>query len=140
MNTAYKKWLPFIQADLQAAQTLYKSASHKKSPAWHHWALIIWHCHQVVEKSLKMIIIAKDIELLKIHDLIRLVDMADIDDLQAEWNTMLHELNKYYIPPKYPDLPLKKSYPQATQKIAKIFLNFSSKFFIWIKYYLSQEK
>jgi hypothetical protein len=63
MNTAYKKWLPYIERDLRVAQKLYRSTLRDKSNNWYDWMFIIWNCHQVTEKSLKMIIIAKDIEL-----------------------------------------------------------------------------
>ena len=75
---AYKKWLPYIHADLNAAETLYKSAIRMQSASWYHFAPIIWHAHQTVEKSLKAILAAKEIELLKIHDLSRLAELARV--------------------------------------------------------------
>ncbi|MEK9165528.1 MAG: HEPN domain-containing protein [Patescibacteria group bacterium] len=131
MNKIYKKWVPYIKRDLRAAGTLYKSSIHSKSNSWHDWTLVIWHCHQVVEKSLKMIIVAKDFELLKIHDLPRLLELANLTGIPLKWKETLHQLNQYYMPTRYPDLPLQKSYPKATAKIAKTFLQFSKKIFIW---------
>jgi HEPN domain-containing protein len=87
-----KKWIAFIEADLSAAKVLYQNAIKKKKVAWHSWMLIIWHCHQVAEKSLKMVIISiisKGKELLRIHDLPRLLDQAEIKNFPLEWKEKL---------------------------------------------------
>ena len=139
MNTTYKKWLPYIERDLRVAQKLYRDALQDKSTNWYDWMFIIWNCHQVAEKSLKMIIIAKDIELPYIHDLGRLYEIADIE-FAMEWKKILGSLGQYHITPKYPDLPLKKSYPKANQMLAKKYLNFAATLFLWTKKYISQKK
>jgi HEPN domain-containing protein len=127
-NEIVKKWLPYIEADLDIAKI---SLTKQKSNHW-TYLLIIWHCHQAVEKSLKMYTIAKNKELLPIHDLIRLIKHAEIDN-EKDKIDFIYSLSKYYIIPRYPDYPLKKSTPQKEKKTAEYYCQKSKEFFIWIQ-------
>ena len=48
-------WLTYAQADLDAAERLLKS------PNPNNWTFLLsaWHCHQAIEKILKMVIIGQ---------------------------------------------------------------------------------
>ncbi len=69
----FKKWIIFVNADLDAAERLFNSP---KPNQW-TYVLILWHCHQTVEKMLKMAAISKGRELLTVHDLPRLYKQAE---------------------------------------------------------------
>ena len=128
MKLIAKNWLNYIEADLKAATILYQSTTKTQKVNWHTWILIIWHCHQVVEKSLKMITTHQEKELLKIHDLVRLLDYTEITKLPEKWKNILFNLNNYYFPPRYPDMPLKTSYPKPSKELCYEFLIFSKNF------------
>lgn len=140
MKLIAKNWLNYIEADLEAATILYQSTLKNKKTNWRLWTLIIWHCQQAVEKSLKMIITGQNKELLKIHDLIRLRDYADIKNFPEKWKNELHQLTNYYLPSRYPDMPLKTSYPKLNQRLCDHFLNFAKKFYLWSKKQVSLKR
>lgn len=123
-----KKWLPYIEADLDMAEAGLKDSKANK---W-TYLLVIWHCHQVAEKSLKMYAIAYGKELLAVHDLPRLIKHSELE-LEDEQKDFLYSINKYYITPRYPDLPLKRSYNPANKNLAEDYFKKSKFFFIWIK-------
>ncbi|MCK5320187.1 HEPN domain-containing protein [Candidatus Parcubacteria bacterium] len=129
MKKKINKWLPYIEADLNIADI---GLHDKKANKWTHLS-IVWHCHQATEKSLKMYVIAQGKELLPIHDLVRLIRYADLKDMDKSQIDFIYSLNKYYITPRYPDLPLAKSYIPADKKIAEYYFNKSKEFFLWIK-------
>ncbi|MBI2459833.1 MAG: HEPN domain-containing protein [Parcubacteria group bacterium] len=127
MKLILQKWILFAQSDLDAAKRLFNS------PKPTHWTylLVLWHCHQTIEKALKMIIIKKKKELLKIHDLPRLSSLAEIN-LSKQQTTLLEELNKFYLRSRYPDL-IYKPLSSPNRKIAKELLIHTKKLFLWLK-------
>ena len=122
-SNIYKKWLQYAEADLEVAQMIYRSAIRKKQVNWPVYMLIIWHCQQVVEKMLKMVILLKGKELPYIHDLPRLLAISEIEDFPPEFEHFIDELTHYYIKPRYPDLPATKSYPKANKQIAQEYVH-----------------
>lgn len=115
MKEIVQKWLKFAESDLDAADYLF----HK--PRANQWTfiLVVWHCHQAVEKILKAIIIHQGKEILRIHDLPKLWKLTNLTDLLEGQTVFLFELNQHYLTPRYPDMPLKKSYPLITKNKAK---------------------
>lgn len=127
MKPIVKKWIEFAANDLDGAKRLFQSPK----PTARTYLLVLWLCHQVVEKILKMIIVKKEKELLKIHDLPRLHQMADIE-LSNEQLNFIDKLNKYYLRPRYPDLvygPL----PKITRDQAEFYLTKTEKIFLCLK-------
>lgn len=127
MKLILEKWLLFAQSDLDAAKRLFNSP---KPTQW-TYLLVLWHCHQTIEKALKMIIIKKDKELLKIHDLPRLSSLAQINLAKPD-KILLEELNKFYLRSRYPDLNYKQL-SNPNQKITKNLLTKTEKLFLWLK-------
>ncbi|MCD6093810.1 MAG: HEPN domain-containing protein [Candidatus Omnitrophica bacterium] len=95
MKKITKKWLPYIEADLNLAEAGLKG---KRANKW-TCLLIIWHCQQAVEKSLKMYSIENGKELLLTHDLPRLLRYSDLKD-EKNYSKFIIELNKYYAKPR----------------------------------------
>lgn len=127
MKEILKKWILFAKADLDAAKRLFKSP---KPTQW-TYLLVLWHCHQTIEKALKMVMIKKGKELVKIHDLPKLSEMAKII-FSEDWKIFLEDLNTFYLKPRYPDilyLPL----PKPNKKSTKDYLEKTDKLFIWLQ-------
>lgn len=127
MENILKKWIDYAQADLDAAQRLFQSP---KPTDW-TYLLVLWHCHQTIEKMLKMLIIKKGKELLKIHDLPRLAKLSEIK-ISEEEKQFLEDLNEFYLRPRYPDL-LYKPLPKLDKKFTEIYLKRTKNFFLWLK-------
>ena len=89
MKKITKKWLPYIEADLNLAEAGLKG---KRANKW-TCLLIIWHCQQAVEKSLKMYSIENGKELLLTHDLPRLLRYSDLKDEKIIANLLLNSTN-----------------------------------------------
>jgi len=127
MKEIIKKWLLFAEADLDAAKRLFQSP---KPTQW-TYLLVLWHCHQTIEKGLKMIIIKREKELMKTHDLPRLSKIAEII-LSEEQKIFLNELNTFYLRPRYPDV-LYPSLPNPDNKTTEAYLDKTNKLFLWLQ-------
>lgn len=126
MKLILQKWILFAQSDLDAAKRLF----HSPKPTQWTYLLTLWHCHQTIEKALKMIVIKKEKELLKIHDLPRLIVLAEID-ISKQDTILLEELNKFYLRSRYPDL-VYKALPNPNRKTAQELLRKTKKLFLWL--------
>ena len=122
-----EKWVQFALADLDVAKRLFKSP---KPTSW-TYLLALWHCHQCVEKMLKMVIIKQEKDLLKIHDLPRLAELANID-LAPEMNKFVNQLNKFYLHSRYPDL-IYSPLPKVAKQFVEEFLDKTNQIFVWLK-------
>jgi len=67
---------------------------------------IVFHCHQALEKVLMALITSKggSNRIPRIHDLLSLYKEAALDKSKPEFLELINELNKLYLPAKYPDL------------------------------------
>ena len=126
------KWIQFAESDLQTAEYL---LDNPKANQW-TFLQVVWHCHQSIEKILKAIIVNKEKELLYIHDLPKLLKLTEIDDLVDKNKDWVFSLNKYYIAPRYPDLPLRQNYPLINKQKAKDTVKSTRELFICLKEYL----
>jgi len=126
MKEVIRKWFKFAESDLEAAEYLFHN------PRANQWTflLVVWHCHQAIEKILKAMLIQQSKELLHIHDLPRLLKFVGFADFTAAQTDFLFELNQYYLMPRYPDLPLKKSYPLITKNKSERVLNKTKDIFL----------
>lgn len=122
-----KKWADFAHADLDAAQRLFQSP---RPTSW-TYLLTLWHCHQCIEKILKMVIIKKEKELLKIHDLQRLSELSEVK-FSANDYLFIKRLNKYYLKPRYPDL-LYPALPKSNKELTQDYLEKTEKLFLWLQ-------
>ena len=92
------------------------------------YGLACFHCQQAAEKYLKGYLTYKNIEIEKIHDIIRLLGICKkCDDKFGELTEECIMLNAYYIPTRYP-VPEVKNYSleelqNAIQSVEKI-INF----------------
>lgn len=122
-----EQWIEYAAADLDVAKRLL----HSDKPTRWTYLLALWHCHQTIEKGLKMIIIKKEKELLKIHDLQRLSQLAELK-LSEEQKLLIADLNGYYIRSRYPDMQY-SPLPNPNKRQTEIFLNKTKIFFLWMQ-------
>lgn len=134
MKKVTKKWLEFAKADLEGAEVLLKSGKSQ----WTN-QLCVWHCHQAVEKLLKTVIVEKDKEVKKIHDLIKLLKDSKIE-LPRDFQEYIDKLNPHYQAPRYPDIPHKGPILKYNKEIANYHLEKTKKLFLWLKKKLTSKK
>ena len=99
MKTITKKWLDYAAADYQVAKVLLNDG--KKLGAAYQAA--VFHCHQSIEKMLKAVLTEQGRDVVKIHNLVRLMILTEVP-FPANIETIVSDLNPHYIPPRYPDL------------------------------------
>jgi len=97
----YVDWLEKARNDLLAAEAI--MAYYESPPT----DTVCYHCQQVAEKCLKAFLIAKAKKLLKIHDLIDLLEKCTKIDTSCETiRDQIDSLDGFYIESKYPpDIP-----------------------------------
>jgi len=97
--------------------------------------LVLWHCHQGIEKILKASMVEKEIEVLKSHDLLRLMELSKVI-LSEEDIRFIGKLSKYYLRSRYPDLS-GEALPKTDEDMVAKFLISTKKLFNFIKNELS---
>ena len=119
MKPIIGEWMNFAMSDLMAAEQL--SGNRNLT------TIACFHSQQCVEKCLKAIIELKGIIPPKIHDLIRLYEIAN-EPFEIE-EDMLARLNELYIESRYPPgLGLFPDGPPTTEE-SKIFFEFAKKIY-----------
>lgn len=128
------KWIDFAETDLKSAKIIFESSKADKR----QYRLVVWLCHQSIEKILKGLLIAKNKKLVLIHDLIRLCELTKID-LPSNEIDFLRDLNVYYISPRYPDLSYFKTTPEVNKQIAEFYFCESRKLFKCLKQHIQKK-
>jgi len=116
MKEITKSWYRFAQNDLAAAKKLLddESLGH----------MVLFHCQQSIEKIIKAHLEESEIEIPKIHNLIRLNNLlpSDFRTQDESFMEILEELNSVYIDSRYPgDLGLLPSGYPTQKKVNSIF-------------------
>jgi HEPN domain-containing protein len=112
---------------LDAAKRLF----HSPRPTQWTFLLVLWHCHQAIEKELKMLIIKQGKEIIKIHDLQYLAEITSVE-FNKEDLSFIKKLNKYYLKPRYPDISY-EPFPNPDKKFTEDYLNKTNKLFLWLQ-------
>lgn len=122
-----KTWMLYAKSDLDAAKRLFNS------PQPNRWTylLTLWHCHQAIEKMLKMIMLGKGKELIKTHDLLRLTELAEIEFSENDFE-LVKKLDRFYLKSRYPDL-IYKPLSNPDRNFTKEYLEKTNKLFLWLK-------
>ncbi|GBE16238.1 HEPN domain protein [bacterium BMS3Abin15] len=126
MKSIIKKWFEYAKADLEGAEILAKNPKSSYS-----YQLAVLHCHQAIEKLLKTVIIANSDEPKRIHNLLALASDAKIEFSESQ-QLYIEELNPYYQPSRYPDLPLKGPILKFDKKAIFYHLEKTKELFQWI--------
>ena len=92
-----KEWIDFADMDFKAAKYLYENMHPRP------FEIICYHCQQSIEKLLKGVLISKDINIKKTHDLGLLAEMLQefvvVDEKYLE---MCDNLTPYGVKIRYP--------------------------------------
>ena len=88
-----KKWLERVEYDIQTAVAMLEAG---------RYIYAVFMCQQALEKSLKAIIAHKNVEVLPIHNLRRLLEAAGlINNINEEELIKIDFLSQYYINARY---------------------------------------
>ncbi len=113
----YQDWIEKAVNELRAAVAILEYYEEPPTDT------ICYHCHQVVEKSLKAFLIRNSGELPHIHDLVGLLNRClKIDSSLSKLKKTVFVLNQYFIEAKYPlDEPIVYSRDEAetAKKVAE---------------------
>lgn len=94
MKPETKNWLEIARYDLKVAKGCLKSK---------FYLTVFENCHAAIEKLLKGIITENTKNKPpKIHNLLRLVSIALLEDLEKETKSLFDDLNNIYIATRYP--------------------------------------
>lgn len=121
MSTA--DWLLYAEGDLKTAKAALEAGVTNNA---------CFHSHQTAEKCLKAVLLGKEQEIPKVHDLLFLLERARTHEPElAQFTEGLRFLNQFYIITRYPDalptsasgLPTKEDGQRAIE-YAESILNF----------------
>lgn len=127
METMLDKWIEYAEGDLEAAEILLEHPKSDRS-----WQMVMFHCHEAVEKLLKAVLIKKEKEVKKIHDLNRLYELTGIE-LPEEHRAYIEELEPYYPGQRYPDLPVRSRGQRFDKLVADYHVKKTKNLFLWVK-------
>jgi len=94
MKRDYEAWLEFARRDLEAGKALTEKGQ---------FANACFHAQQTLEKALKGLVLFRGKPVPKIHALPELLLLA-AEPALAPFRDAFDELNKYYVPTRYPDM------------------------------------
>ena len=93
MKKETENWLKIAKNDLKVAETLFKEGLYLN---------VIEHGHAALEKLLKGIIVEQNNTPPKIHNLLKLVSLALVENTKDEIKNILEELDDLYFSTRYP--------------------------------------
>ncbi len=111
MQNIVKLWFDKAQNDWATVKILMQNESYPHD-------IVCYHCQQYVEKLLKGLLTAYEIEFPKTHDLRRLIQLAQILPQLASLADRADELTNYAIQSRYPDPFVSISQEQVREAIA----------------------
>ena len=113
----YEKWIEQAERDLSNAEYLFEGKRYKETS---------FFCQQCAKKALKALLLKRNKKLVKIHDLVRLGKLLDLE------NNLIKDCEKLsivYIDSRYPDVG-EKSY---TKDEALDDLKIAKRILKWVK-------
>jgi HEPN domain-containing protein len=123
MKPDVKHWIDLSKYDVDTAKAMLESK---------RYLYVLFTCQQSVEKMLKALIVKNTKSFPpKIHDLVKLLNLAGID-ADKEEKEFLAKLNYYYLETRYPR-ELSEISKQVTKQTAITFFNKTKKTLKWLK-------
>jgi len=116
-----KYWIIASERDKKSALDMLRDGNY-------NWSLFLWQL--VLERLLKVLIVKKDKEVIRTHNLVRLSEIADIelsDDQRAE----LTEISRFNIEARYDDYK-DEFYRKATKEYTKKWSEIAQRIEKWI--------
>ena len=122
-------WLELADYDLGTAKFLNDGG---------RYLYVGFMCQQVVEKALKAVIAKTGVFPPKIHDLLRLAELASlIDFMDKEQQRLLHNLTPLTIQARYPPFEDKEAVQNLSEQLCNEYLAQTEEMLKWIKEKLS---
>jgi len=123
MEPDVKHWIDLSKYDVDTAKAMLESK---------RYLYVLFTCQQSVEKMLKALIVKNTKSFPpKIHDLVKLLNLAGID-ADKEEKEFLAKLNYYYLETRYPR-ELSEISKQVAKQTAITFFNKTKKTLKWLK-------
>jgi HEPN domain-containing protein len=123
MNQDVKYWGDLSKYDIDTAKAMLESG---------RYLYVLFTCQQSVEKLLKALVVQNTKKFPpKIHDLVKLSNIADID-VESDQKEFLAKLNYYYLETRYPN-ELSEISKQIKKDTALTFLKNTKKLLKWLK-------
>lgn len=123
MKQDVKYWVDLSKYDIDTAKAMLESG---------RYLYVLFTCQQSVEKMLKALIVKNTKSFPpKIHDLVKLINIAKID-IETEQKEFLAKLNYYYLETRYPR-ELSEISKQIKKDTAVNFYNNTKKILKWLK-------
>ncbi len=121
MKSEVIRWWKQAQRDLKAAKNSFRSGDY-------YVASLL--CQQSVEKGFKSLLINKDKDIPKVHDLVFLSKKLNAEENIVEESD---KLSKIYVETKYPDVSERLPYEKFTKEKAKEHIKIAGELLKWIK-------
>ena len=123
MKQDVKYWVDLSKYDIDTAKAMLESG---------RYLYVLFTCQQSIEKMLKALIVKNTKSFPpKIHDLVKLINIAKID-IEIEQKEFLAKLNYYYLETRYPR-ELSEISKQIKKNTAVNFYNNTKKILKWLK-------
>lgn len=123
MKQDVKYWVDLSKYDIDTAKAMLESG---------RYLYVLFTCQQSIEKMLKALIVKNTKSFPpKIHDLVKLINIAKID-IEIEQKEFLAKLNYYYLETRYPR-ELSEISKQIKKNTAANFYNNTKKILKWLK-------
>ena len=120
----YQKWLDRVMYDLDTAKAMLQTG---------RLIYAVFMCQQALEKCLKALLAFQRKEIIPIHNLRRLTEMASIiKELDDALLTKLDFLSSYYINARYKE-DLQQLSKGITEGVARDFIDFAEGLTTWLQ-------
>ncbi len=121
MGKKVQQWLDRVEYDLQTAEAMFEAG---------RYVYVIFMCQQAVEKCLKAVVVSQGGEVVPIHNLRRLAELASVT-FDADKLIKLDFLSEYYINSRYKE-DLAEILKGLTRDFAEDILAFSKQVVGWL--------
>jgi HEPN domain-containing protein len=118
-----KKWVERVDYDVETAEAMHNAGRYVYS---------VFMCQQAIEKCLKALIAYSEGEILPVHNLRRLAEMANVvADLSEEQLVKLDFFSQYYINARYKE-DIAELSKGITQDVSRSLIDFSKDTIRWL--------
>ena len=118
-----QKWVERVAYDLDTARAMLQTK---------RYVYVVFMCQQSIEKCLKALLAYKEEDVVPIHNLRRLAELARVvGELEETTLVRLDFLSRYYINARYKE-DLKQLSKGITETVARDFIQFSEGVITWL--------
>jgi HEPN domain-containing protein len=117
------KWLDRVVYDMDTAKAMLQTG---------RFIYVVFMCQQALEKCFKALLAHQDIEIVPIHNLRRLAELAEVvHELDEAMLMKLDFLSRYYINARYKE-DLNQLSKGITESVSRDFIQFSEEIVTWL--------